>query len=61
MTDRFGHLNERDERELVNQVWHYVNKADERHQQLLNRFDLLISAFAAGMRAAADALDRGRK
>lgn len=61
MTSSFGNLDDRDQRELVNKVWAFADKAEERHQQILDRFDLLIGAFAAGMRAAADALDRGRR
>lgn len=72
MSDRFGGLDERKERELLDAVWDYVIKADNRevnrekeaerrHKELMVKVDTAFGAVAAGFRAFADALDRANR
>lgn len=57
----FGDINERDQRELARLAYKFLNETDDRQQAIVDRFDLLIDALAAGMRAAADVLSRNRR
>ncbi len=67
MSNAFDQMHPNDQRKLVDGLTDYVNDgaerrriaADQRHAELVGRLDLLFAALAAGMRAAADVLDRG--
>lgn len=65
----FGNLNDRDQRQLVNDIWAFVTDAkgvreeaaERRHRELIGRIDTIVGAVAIGMRALADALDNNRR
>ncbi len=69
MTDRFGGYDQGKERQLLDAVWDYVIKADNReinrekeadrrHKETLAKVDTVVGAFTAGLRAFADTVDR---
>ncbi len=69
MGERFGNLNDQQERHLVDLLFDYIGNgaddrakaAERRHNELLARVDTLLAALSAGMRAAAQVLDSGRR
>jgi hypothetical protein len=72
MSDRFGGYDQSKERQLLDAVWDYVIKADNReinreaaaerrHKELMTKVDTAFAAVSAGFRAFADALDRANR
>ncbi len=69
MSDRFGGLSDKQESDLVKEIWNWFINTDKRdadreehtqrrHDDWLDRFDLAAGAVIAGLRATADRPDR---